>query len=117
MKTTVDAEIDLEDCDTWELAQALVAVAGGKEGALRCITRVEIKENSRYPYFHSTEEDHTREIKRLRSEVKDALDLIDRGRVEEGMHALRMFAAEEMTLTEWQRIKEGRHPFLKLVAA
>lgn len=120
MKCSADVEVDLEDFSTRELAEALFLVAGDKEAAHRCVSRIDedavIRREGRRTW-RQPEQEHARELRALREEVRAALELIDAGRKDEGMRALRLFAAEEIRLTEWQRVKEGRHPFLKIVAA
>jgi hypothetical protein len=110
MKVSVDAEIDLEyDVDAGDLAEALIAKVG-KVRALRMIES-STKGDGRARFTVLDPDD---EADDLRRRIRDGLALIERGKTEEGMYHIRMVAAEETHLLEWQAVKEGKHPFLIL---
>jgi len=113
VRVTVDAEIDLEfDVEAADLAEALIAKVG-KVRALRMIESSR-KGDGRARFSVVDPDDEAND---LRQRIRDALALIERGKAEEGMYHIRMVAAEEIHLLEWQAVKEGKHPFLILTKA
>jgi hypothetical protein len=103
----VDAEVDMCEINKRDLAEELVERLGKVE-ALNLVNSV--KEERRGVALIPEDD----EAKFLRLRVADALAELDRGRVEEAMHELRMIAADQTSIVQWQAIKDGKHPFLSL---
>lgn len=106
----VEAEVEMRELNKHDLACEMVERLG-KDGALNLVNSVKVEEGRRSA-FHSMETKDPE--KEMRREIRAALDLIARGRTDQGLHDLRMLAAEETSIVAWQSVKDGKHPFLVL---
>lgn len=105
MKVTVDAEIDLcFDVDTHHLVEALIKTVG-KERAIEYIRSSEVKERGLVSMS-----DAEVELKRLRGEVREALDMVERGRFDHGLRALRLMCAPSVDESAYATFKLGKNP-------
>ncbi len=110
-RITVDAEIDLAwDVDAVDLAEALIESIG-PERARRMIASA--KQNTKGRFVCN----ETDEVIDLIAAMREAFAEIDAGRLDAGMRALRLLCAEEVDVSKWESIKDGKHPFLILPSA
>lgn len=109
----VEAEVEMRELDKRDLACELVERLG-KDGAMSLVASVKVEEGRRSAFHPLDGKDPETE---MRKDVRAALDLLERGKTGEALHALRMLAAEATSIIDWQKIKDGKHPFLSLRAA
>ncbi len=106
----VEAEVELDEIDKHDLACELVERLG-KDAALSFVAAVKVEDGRRSASHPLDGKDPEKEMRR---EIRAAILLIERGKADEGMRALRILGAEETSIIAWQAIKDGKHPFLRL---
>ncbi len=110
-KVSVDAEIDLAwDVKAEDLAEALIESVG-RDRALRMVATSRPDKKGKYSVLNATDE-----MIDVIESMRAAFAEIDAGRAEKGMRALRLLCAEQLNLSQWESVKNGTHPFLRLPA-